>query len=190
MDTTLLTRLQNWYLTNCDGDWEHGYGISIGTLDNPGWTVKIDLTDTCLQSLKYEKQVDNGTFDWLFIKTSNQVFESSGDPSKLTAILSIFLDEIIPKYADPEFLYEVYVPLIGGPTNIWRPVKARMITEDTLQIIQVPDFTYSDIRTLTLDDLTFDKEDIFKYSIAFSVGDIVKVVLQEMFNGITLTARE
>jgi hypothetical protein len=190
VDTALLTRLQNWYLTNCDGDWEHSYGISIGTLDNPGWSVKIDLTDTCLQNLKYEKQVDNGTFDWLFIKTSGQVLECSGDPSKLTTILTIFLDEIVPKYADPDFQYEVYVPTVGGPTKIWRPVKARMLTENTLQITHVPDLNYSDIRTLSLDELTFDKEEVFKYSTAFSKGDIVKVNLQETFNGVILTAND
>jgi len=190
VETTLLTRLQNWYLTNCNGDWEHSYGISIGTLANPGWTVKVDLTDTCLQNLSYEKQLNKGTYDWLFLKTNNQLLVCSGDPSKLTAILSIFLDEIVPNYADPDFLYEVYVPILGGPTKIWRPVKARMLTEDTLCIMQVPELNYSEIRTLSLDDLTFDKEAIFKYYSGFSNGDIVKVELLEMFNGLTLTARE
>ena len=41
-----LTQLQQWYLSNCNGDWEHTYGVSIGTLDNPGWSVKIELTGT------------------------------------------------------------------------------------------------------------------------------------------------
>jgi hypothetical protein len=189
VDTTLLTRLQNWYLTNCDGDWEHSYGISISTLDNPGWMVKIDVTDTCLHNLAYEKQVDNGNFDWLLIKTINHVIECSGDPSKLAAILIIFLDEILPKFADSDFQYEVYVPLVGGPTKIWRPVKARMLTENKLQITQVQELKYSDIRTLDLEDLTFDKEDIFKYKTAFSIGDIVDVELTETFNGVTLTSK-
>lgn len=190
MNITLLIRLQNWYLTNCNGDWEHKYGISIDSLDNPGWTVKIDLVDTCLQNLRYEKQVVNGTFDWLFINIKNQVFEGSGDSSKLTTILTIFLDELVPRFADPDFQYEVYVPLIGGPTQIWRPVKARMLTEDTLQVTQVPDLNYNDIRTRSIDDLTFDKEDIFKYSTNLSVGDNIKVELQETFCGPTLIAKE
>jgi len=99
MDGTLLTRLQNWYHSNCDGDWEHSFGISIETLDNPGWTVKIELTDTNLEDLHYEKRVDNGDLDWLFIKANEKVFEASGDPDKLQTILTIFLDEIIPKYS-------------------------------------------------------------------------------------------
>ena len=188
MDTILLTRLQKWYLANCDGEWEQSYGISIATLDNPGWTVKIDLTDTCLQDLEYVKQVDNGDFDWLIVKVNEKIFEASGDPNKLTAVLSIFLDEIIPTYADPNFEYEVYVSLAGGPTNIWRPAKAKMISEDTFQITRLPDLDYNDIRTKRVDDITFEKEDIYKYQSEIGVGDKIKVELVETFMGVTLTA--
>ncbi|WHY01339.1 immunity 53 family protein [Neobacillus sp. DY30] len=38
-----LIWLQKWFAKQCDGDWEHSYGISIETLDNPGWRVKISL---------------------------------------------------------------------------------------------------------------------------------------------------
>lgn len=41
-----LARLQQWYLDQCDGEWEHGYGISIETSDNPGWSLEIELTGT------------------------------------------------------------------------------------------------------------------------------------------------
>jgi hypothetical protein len=44
MDT--INWLQDWYKQNCDGDWEHSYGINIYTVDNPGWSVNIELTDT------------------------------------------------------------------------------------------------------------------------------------------------
>ena len=94
MDKTLLIRLQNWYLINCDDNWEHSYGISVNTLDNPGWIIKIDLSDTCLEDLQYEKQFENDPFDWLSIKVNEKVFEGSGDPTKLITILTIFFDEI------------------------------------------------------------------------------------------------
>ena len=35
--------LERWYQAQCDGDWEHHSGVTIETLDNPGWLVKIDL---------------------------------------------------------------------------------------------------------------------------------------------------
>jgi hypothetical protein len=44
----IIARLQNWYAAQCDGNWEHAWGIKIDTLDNPGWTVTIYLHDTPL----------------------------------------------------------------------------------------------------------------------------------------------
>ena len=38
--------LQQWYYGHCNGDWEHGSGIHIDTLDNPGWSITINLEDT------------------------------------------------------------------------------------------------------------------------------------------------
>jgi len=33
----VMERIQDWYRRQCDGDWEHSYGVKIETLDNPGW---------------------------------------------------------------------------------------------------------------------------------------------------------
>lgn len=35
-ENSLLYRLQQWYHSMCDGDWEHCYGVKIETSDNPG----------------------------------------------------------------------------------------------------------------------------------------------------------
>jgi len=35
--TNELKWLQQWYSEHCDGAWEHGFGITIETIDNPGW---------------------------------------------------------------------------------------------------------------------------------------------------------
>ncbi len=43
-----LDRLEQWFRSMCNGDWEHTYGIKILTLDNPGWIVAIELRDTPL----------------------------------------------------------------------------------------------------------------------------------------------
>ena len=50
------TWLQAWYVSQCDGDWEHQNGISISTLDNPGWEVPIDLVDVDLPAADYERR--------------------------------------------------------------------------------------------------------------------------------------
>ena len=44
MDT--MKRLEKWFFSHCDNDWEHDNRIEIYNLDNPGWGVKIDLSDT------------------------------------------------------------------------------------------------------------------------------------------------
>lgn len=83
--------LEQWYEEACDGDWEHLYGISIDTLDNPGWKVKIDLRETAYERMCINKIVqDNGKSDWLMCKIENEIFEGSGDCRKLGRIIRIF----------------------------------------------------------------------------------------------------
>ncbi len=48
-----LEELQNWYLSECNEDWEHSYGVKIETLDNPGWSVTINLEDTYLETIEF-----------------------------------------------------------------------------------------------------------------------------------------
>jgi len=50
-----IEKIQDWYKINCNDDWEHRYGYKIETLDNPGWAIKIDLTDTALNNLEFER---------------------------------------------------------------------------------------------------------------------------------------
>lgn len=50
-----LVRLQRWYLSNCNNEWEHAFGVHIDTLDNPGWIVRIDLMDTPLASRPFDR---------------------------------------------------------------------------------------------------------------------------------------
>lgn len=142
---TLLTRIQNWYQSNCNDNWEHSYGFSITTIDNPGWSIKIDLSETSLDNLQFEMKIDNGRFDWMFIKTKDKIFEAACDPTKLNEVLRIFLDEIIPNHSDNNFHYQVYIPLTGCPTNVWRPANAKMLTEEFLEIVNFPELKYEDI---------------------------------------------
>ena len=89
----ILLKLQNWYKSECDGMWEHGYGIDIGTLDNPGWHVKVDLIGTNLESKHFEEiNTDNSVDDWIICKIENKKFIGYGDSQKLKEILQIFLE--------------------------------------------------------------------------------------------------
>src|SRR5664280_3839686 len=50
-----LQQLQGWYESQCDGDWEHTYGLRIETLDNPGWSLTVDLEDTDLEAKEFRR---------------------------------------------------------------------------------------------------------------------------------------
>jgi hypothetical protein len=88
-----MKELENWYLSNCDGDWEHQYGITIESLDNPGWRVLIDLTGTKLEQIGFEK-INNAESEskWIVCKVENNKFIGAGGPQQLTEVLNIFID--------------------------------------------------------------------------------------------------
>lgn len=86
-----LDWLQAWYSSNCNGTWEHEYGIEISTLDNPGWTVTIDLVGVEKPPhAPLEHISDLGPNDWISCKLAEASFRGYGDPSKLDAIIGIF----------------------------------------------------------------------------------------------------
>jgi hypothetical protein len=61
-----LCKLQDWYQSQCNGDWEHGEGIRIGTLDNPGWAVEIDIRGTNLERRPAtDMKIERTECDWL-----------------------------------------------------------------------------------------------------------------------------
>jgi hypothetical protein len=83
--------LQRWYVNQCDGDWEHENGIIIETLDNPGWSISIDLKNTGLEGIKIPytlKEVSDE--DWVGYSIEDNVFKAAGGPYKLNRIIEIF----------------------------------------------------------------------------------------------------
>jgi Immunity protein 53 len=89
-----IARLQAWYAAQCDGNWEHSYGVAIDTLDNPGWLVKIDLTDTDLEEKSFalaSRGDSKHDSDWLHCKVENHQFIGAGGASNLPEILEVFL---------------------------------------------------------------------------------------------------
>lgn len=83
--------LQKFYLTNCNKDWEHTYGIKIVTLDNPGWSIDIDLQDTMLKGKSFKEiKIEKGDNDWVICRTENDTFKGDGGPENLEEIIGIF----------------------------------------------------------------------------------------------------
>lgn len=83
--------LVKWYSDQCDGDWEHGNGIHIDTIDNPGWSIKISLEDTTLEKKRFnEIKTDNTETNWIFCSIKNNKFEGHCGPLNLPEVLKIF----------------------------------------------------------------------------------------------------
>ena len=94
-----IQRLQTWYSSQCNGDWEHFYGIKLETLDNPGWHLSIDLVGTDLENVTLEtvyhnsgKQAIPGTNDWFTIFVKDGVWHGYGGPEKLSNLVDNFLN--------------------------------------------------------------------------------------------------
>jgi hypothetical protein len=89
---TALDELQDWYVSQCDGDWEHDFGVTIDTLDNPGWIIKIDLDGTDLEGRFFETvERFESEQDWIKCWIEGKKFHGVGDPRKLEPVLKIFL---------------------------------------------------------------------------------------------------
>ncbi|MEL6363136.1 MAG: immunity 53 family protein [Pseudomonadota bacterium] len=75
MDQGKLSWLSSWFSANCDGDWEHSFGLKIETTDNPGWALEIDLTDTALENRNFlTLEIERSETDWLKCWLDNSTF--------------------------------------------------------------------------------------------------------------------
>ena len=87
-----LAWLMDWYSSHCDGEWEHSFGVQITTLDNPGWHVEIELTDTELQDRPFEKVEHDLKSDvsWWICSVKDTRFDAACGPRDLATVLAIF----------------------------------------------------------------------------------------------------
>jgi len=84
--------LEEWYTSQCNGDWEHSWGVKIDTLDNPGWTIAINLNETkaeskILERLKIERTED----DWIHYWVEKKSFHIRCGPLNLTEAIELFV---------------------------------------------------------------------------------------------------
>ncbi len=94
LNAELIQRLQDWYSSMCNEDWEHTYGISISNVDNPGWCLKVDLQDTYLYELPFQEiNVQREKEEnWVICKIEKGAFLGYGGPNNLEELLGVFLD--------------------------------------------------------------------------------------------------
>lgn len=88
----VLQWFERWYEAQCDGDWEHGFGPEISTIDNPGWSLKVDLAGTDCDGRVLDRLSHNyeHNTDWWTCWTESNVFHGVGGPRHLHSLLDAF----------------------------------------------------------------------------------------------------
>jgi hypothetical protein len=90
---TPLERMQIWYLNQCNEDWEHDAGISISSIDNPGWSMRINLRGTYLEGRPFTRiERAGGENDWLHAWGTGEEYHVACGPRNLDEALSLFCD--------------------------------------------------------------------------------------------------
>lgn len=90
---------------HCDGDWEHEFGMKIDTLDNPGWSVEVDLAGTELEGLVAEtSKIDRSDADWLHWWSDGTHFYAAAGVTNLGEAVDAF-----------QAFVEAAPPSIAGP---------------------------------------------------------------------------
>jgi hypothetical protein len=87
-----LSELERWYAGQCNGEWEHGSGVRIDTLDNPGWRVRISLRDTKKESSGLKRiRIDRTDIDWIQYWVEKHEFHIACGPTNLSEAVEIFV---------------------------------------------------------------------------------------------------
>ena len=89
-----LARLQEWFALHCNGDWEHSCGVTINTLDNPGWSVRVALRDTELENVPFEPvRIDyDHPLNWVTCFVKDDQFHGACGRKHLEKVLEVFLE--------------------------------------------------------------------------------------------------
>jgi hypothetical protein len=86
-----ISILEQWYFHQCNGEWEHGSGVKISTIDNPGWSVSIPLRGTRKEAATFERvKIDRGHDNWIHYWEEKHHFQIRCGPLNLSEAIEIF----------------------------------------------------------------------------------------------------
>ena len=88
-----LVRLSDWYERQCVDEWYEDHGVQIDTLDNPGWSLFVDLESTNLVKRDFTKvSIERSEHNWVHAQRDEKSFKAAGGPGNLSEIILIFLE--------------------------------------------------------------------------------------------------
>lgn len=85
----ILKEIEKWYASQCDGVWEHSYGLEIVNIDNPGWRIKV--TGASERSVLEEK-INRSEYNWMKINADSTKFIGYGGPENLEELIRRAVD--------------------------------------------------------------------------------------------------
>ncbi|MET8711036.1 MULTISPECIES: immunity 53 family protein [Streptomyces] len=83
--------IQSWYASNCDGEWEHEFGVRMATTDNPGWHIEVDVSETDLEGVEVRRErreLPEG--GWMIAWSDGRTFQAACDPGSLGEVDALF----------------------------------------------------------------------------------------------------
>jgi len=87
-----ISRLCTWYERQCTDEWHEDHGVSIETLDNPGWRIKVDLEGTSIEAKPFQEiEINRSDRDWVVARRHGNIFEAFGGPKNLGEMIEAFL---------------------------------------------------------------------------------------------------
>ncbi len=87
-----INQLQQWYLAQCNGEWEHQSGIEIETIDNPGWQVRVNVFGTDLDGRVFGRvKMERSETDWVQAWVEQNEWHAACGPLNLEEALGLFV---------------------------------------------------------------------------------------------------
>jgi hypothetical protein len=92
-----LLWLTQWISSHFDGEWEHEHGVTLESVDNPGWMLRIDLDGTGVNPAHFKPvALQRSDSDWIEAKIENGAFLGGAGPNNLPELLHLFRSFIDP----------------------------------------------------------------------------------------------
>lgn len=93
VDDSIFLWLVTWYNQIANQQAKNKDKICIRTLDNPGWSLQIDLQGTGLENCEFSKVSSfRSENDWIVCRVENAIFNAACGPFNFTEVLNIFYD--------------------------------------------------------------------------------------------------
>lgn len=86
-----LTFITRWFKDQCDGEWESDFGLTIESVNNPGWMVRIDLDGTGLEPASFKPLADQRSdTDWVEARVDDGAWVGGASVQNLDELLGVF----------------------------------------------------------------------------------------------------